>query len=426
MPRDNVLFSDGDLPATLESMRNKAIREAQTLNEHVFNLTAEDTLVEEICARYQLEPAYLHENRLTQVDPRETAVDVTGNFLYASRGDGRSVHAKGYHLQFYLPYEGDSALFNLRGASWSSYEPSARVDASNKRLVFEFDVLPTTDPDTLKRRLQENIESIRKTLVGHARLIERFHKDLPEAVRAEVRARRARLEQMRGFSLQIGVPLERDTRVPSHAPVAVKKRAEVALVRKVGVPGSSVPLRPEPCISEAAYEEVLGIIRHTGRSFEKTPQTYKGLGEEGLRDIILSHLNVAFPGKASAETFLQFGKTDICLMAEEQEAFVAECKVWHGEKGLIEALDQLFDYLTWRESKAALIFFNKSNAGFTQLQATFSAALQQHPLLLRSKPADAGEWRHVFRHPDDPLRELTVHSMLFNVFVPVRRANRKR
>lgn len=426
MARDNTLFSEKDLPGAIENLKQKAILETKTLNEQIFSVTAEDSLVEEICARHRLEPLVIHENRLSCDEPVERAVDVTGNWLYASRDDGQRTFTSGYALTFYLPFEGDADLFRFRGSSWSTCEPSAEVDSSNKRLIFRAEVLPSADAEGLRRKLLDAVKRVCAAVAGQTRLIERYHEELPALVRAEVQARKKRLEQMRGFSLNIGVPLERDVRLPSQAPVAVKKRAEIALVRKVAVPGAATPVRPEPCITDAAYEEILGITRHAGLSFEKTPQTYKGLGEEGLRDIVLSHLNVAFPGKASAETFIQFGKTDICIMSEERRAFVAECKVWHGEKGLGEALDQLFDYLTWRESKAALIFFNKDNAGFTQLQATFAEALRQHPQWLRSKPTDSGEWRHVFRHPDDPLREITVHAMLFNMFVPLRRASKKR
>lgn len=426
MARDNTLFSDTDLPSTLENLKQKALKDVKTLDERTFSITAEDSLVDEICARHRLNPLVVHENRLSCDEPKERAIDVTGNWLYASRDDGQRTFAPGYELKFFLPFEGDPDLFEFRGSSWSTSAPSAEVDSMNKRLVFRAEVLPSADAEGLKRKLLDAVKSVCSTVAGQARLIDRYHAELPTLVRAEIHARRKRLEQMQGFSLKIGIPLERDVRVPSQIPVAVKKRAEIDLVRKVSVPGTVVPVRPEPCIADTAYEEILGITRHAGLSFEKTPQTYKGLGEEGLRDIMLSHLNVAFPGKASAETFVQFGKTDICVMSEERRAFVAECKMWHGEKGLVDALCQLFDYLTWRESKAALIFFNKDNAGFTQLQATFAEALRNHPQWLREKPADSGEWRHVFRHPDDPLREITVHAMLFNMFVPQRRAGKHR
>ena len=51
MARDDTLFCDGDLPATLESKKKKAVQEASTLNEVVFDRSSDDTVVDEICGQ---------------------------------------------------------------------------------------------------------------------------------------------------------------------------------------------------------------------------------------------------------------------------------------------------------------------------------------------------------------------------------------
>jgi hypothetical protein len=120
-------------------------------------------------------------------------------------------------------------------------------------------------------------------------------------------------------------------------------------------------------------------------------------------------------------------KTDIRLEEESRAAFVAECKLWGGEKVLLDALNQLLGYLTWRDSKAALILFNKDVAGFTGIQTTIPSALKAHPNFLREKPpARAGEWRYVFRSTEDEAREVTVHVFAFNLYVAPERAGKKR
>ena len=40
--------------------------------------------------------------------------------------------------------------------------------------------------------------------------------------------------------------------------------------------------------------------------------------------------------------------------------FIAECKIWKGESQIQSSIDQLLGYLTWRQSKAALILFVRS------------------------------------------------------------------
>jgi hypothetical protein len=139
--------------------------------------------------------------------------------------------------------------------------------------------------------------------------------------------------------------------------------------------------KPEPAISNEVYEDILAVIRHAGASFEGAPQTYVPLGEEGLRDNVLSHINVLYEGKATGETFRKYGKSDIRLEEESRSAFVAECKLWGGQKILLEALSQLLGYTTWRDCKAALVLFNKSVAAFSSVQETIAAALPTHPII---------------------------------------------
>jgi hypothetical protein len=80
--------------------------------------------------------------------------------------------------------------------------------------------------------------------------------------------------------------------------------------------------------------------------------------EEHLRDHILMVLDPNFEyGSATGETFNKKGKTDILLRHDSSVAFVAECKFWGGEKVFHKTIDQLLNYLTWRDSKTAVIIF---------------------------------------------------------------------
>ena len=54
-------------------------------------------------------------------------------------------------------------------------------------------------------------------------------------------------------------------------------------------------------------------------------------------------------------------KPDVILIREENKnVFIAECKFWHGQKAFGDAVDQMLGYLTWRDSKCALLIFNKT------------------------------------------------------------------
>jgi len=133
----------------------------------------------------------------------------------------------------------------------------------------------------------------------------------------------------------------------------------------------------------------------------------------------LAHLNGYYKGSATGETFRQSGKTDIRIEAESRVAFVAECKVWKGSQTISESVDQLLSYLSWRDCKTAILVFNKSVGGFSDLLAKTLPEIQRHPRLMRVSDVPCeGEWRAIFRSRDDDARLVHVHVFLFNLFVP--------
>ena len=78
-----------------------------------------------------------------------------------------------------------------------------------------------------------------------------------------------------------------------------------------------------------------------------------------MRDHFIMVLSPHFDS-VTGETFNKAGKTDILIRYEEMNAFVAECKYWRGSKQHSETIDQVLSYLTWRDSKAAILYFVKS------------------------------------------------------------------
>src|SRR6202041_3474783 len=115
----------------------------------------------------------------------------------------------------------------------------------------------------------------------------------------------------------------------------------------------------EPYLEESAYGEILNVLASMSLLIERNPSTFQHTQEEMLRDHFLLQLNGQFEGKATSETFNGAGKTDILLRVNDRNIFIAECKFWNGQKSLTDAIDQLFSYLTWRDSKAALIVFSR-------------------------------------------------------------------
>ncbi len=73
--------------------------------------------------------------------------------------------------------------------------------------------------------------------------------------------------------------------------------------------------------------------------------------------------------------------------------------------------------MTWRDSKASLIVFDKDVAGFTKIQEKIPEVLKQHPGFVRDmKAQNYGEWQMTFRSSEDPDRLVIVHVFLFNLY----------
>ena len=126
-------------------------------------------------------------------------------------------------------------------------------------------------------------------------------------------------------------------------------------------PKMSEPI--EPTLDFKSYNEILKRLNDSGKNLERLPEVYFGRKEEGLRDHFVSILDPNLDlGSVSGETFNKSGKTDILYRYDSSVVFIAECKVWKGKKQLLEAINQLLSYLTWRDSKTSLIIFVKQKA----------------------------------------------------------------
>jgi len=172
---------------------------------------------------------------------------------------------------------------------------------------------------------------------------------------------------------------------------------------------------PEPALDEAIYRQILKIIHDVGKQFERLPSTYSGKKEEDLRDHILLFLEPNFEGSATGETFNYEGKTDILIRYEDKNVFIAECKFWRGEKEFLKAIGQLLRYTSWRDTKTAILLFNRGK-DFSRVLEKIPPGIKSHSCFKRE--LELGEetiLRYLFHQPDDTNRELILTVMAFNV-----------
>ena len=416
----NYLFHEGDLAATLDARLRSVSELVERIPREQFLATSIDTLVENIEGQLFIDPLVLQENQM-QMEHGETKIDVSGRFDYGNF-DGGPMMADGHLLHFFIPFSGEPQLWHMRPNVWSSMIPQGELDERRKVLTLSFKNTSDTAHEWYKRELESSLQLIRQSISAQSSMLSQYHASISRSGRDAVIHRRQQIEKLHGLACAFDIPMVKKPGMPEYKPVGVQKKTVRALPK---VPAAGY--KPEPAISDDLYEGILGNIRHMGATFEGTPQTYLPLGEEGLRDILLASLNGVYQGSATGEAFRKYGKTDIRIEEESRSAFVGECKLWGGEQVLISALEQLLDYLTWRDCKAALIVFNRTVAAFSGVQQTISQVLPQHKFFLRGRETgQVGEWRFVFRSREDEACEVTVHIFCFNLFVAPERAGKKR
>ncbi len=212
-----------------------------------------------------------------------------------------------------------------------------------------------------------------------------------------------------------GVPLKKKDEV-SHAFKVPKPQTRKKIVVKPASTNVAKKKTPEYYLSDDDYVEILKLINDIGKNFETKYLSFKDMDEPQLRDHILLSVDPNFElGSASGETFNKNGKTDICLKYDGSNVFIAECKFWKGEKEYLKAINQLLGYLTWRDSKAAIIMFvsNKEITPISENIESFTAAHPNHIGLI-DKVGD-GWTNYTFHIEGDKNKKLKLAVLLFHI-----------
>ncbi len=417
--RRNYLFADGDLSATLRENLERVSPAIDRISRDQLLATPNADLVDHFVHELGVEPLSLLEEHMGTTEG-ETQVDVSGdpNRFFGDERTG-PFYVPGHRIEISIPYTGDAMLWKLKPSSWKSVFPCGDALPQRGSQLGSLHLKFSTPVDSLNEErlgdiIKRELELIRFYVESAASEVRRHNDELRESIKRAISARRERIQKTEGIASRLGLPVKRNPNAPDVEAIKVARK----LVRPLP-PLKSGSYKPEYGIEDQTYEHILAVIRHEIATFEATPSTYKSLGEEDLRNILLAHLNGHYEGDATGETFRKGGKTDIRIETESRAAFIAECKLWSGTKGLCSAVDQLLGYLTWRDCKTALIIFNKEVKSFSSVIEKCPVELQTNAKYKRVLATEnrTGEWRFCFQSANDELREVTIHVFVADLFV---------
>jgi len=336
------------------------------------------------------------------------------NRLEQSSRSGRSIQRKGTIAKFFVPFEGDPQLFFLKPGRFRFNVTKAQV--KNAELVFEYFAaysLHQTDEEQalrLKKLLEDDLDDVRFHLESMSQDAKQFNETLRSVVPQLIEARKKKLLHDRGIGVALGFPFKPRIGAPQTyvVPTIPKKIPSLPSASKE-------PYMPEPVLDMENYEHILSVIQNMVLVMERSPEAFGEMSEENLRQHFLVQLNGQYEGQATGETFNASGKTDILIRVDGRNIFIAECKFWDGPKSLTKAINQLLDYTSWRDTKTAILIFNR-NQNLSAVLAKIPDIVKEHPNFRREHPTSSETaFRYTFTHRGDPGRELTLTVMVFEV-----------
>ncbi|OJV59123.1 MAG: hypothetical protein BGO38_17810 [Cellulomonas sp. 73-145] len=383
-------YLDGRLQAALVDVEN---HDAERLR---FDQSA---AIDYVVERASLEKIVVDWSSLSRSEPRETTI--------RRREFGETYDVAAQRVDFFVPVSGDAQLLAYRA---STYTLSAGPDVEIARTEITFSMTSQQlDPAQMKSQV-ENLQARVTQAVGRVNEdVEQWLQQLRAHVAQAASQRKQRLDAAADFSGAFDIPVR-------SAPGARQIQVPVArkTVRVVDQAANNAAPTSEPRLADAIYEDVVRTLRAVGNSFERLPRTATKFNEEELRDVLLFILNSNFEGSARGEVFNGAGKTDILIQHQDRNAFIGECKVWHGEKKFAEAIDQLVSYTVWRDTKAALILFIRGGDA-TDVLAKADVKLRSHPQFAGARTSADSDARtdYLLRATDDQARLIHVALLPF-------------
>jgi len=265
--------------------------------------------------------------------------------------------------------------------------------------------------DAVKTEIDREIEDIVAYMACVNRQLNPFTDSIKDYARSLVNTRKDQVLNARNIAASLGYEMVRRSDAP---PTYVTQELQRIIKPVIPQVRGEIKFEPEPTIDETEYRHILDVMSGMALMMERSPRTFTKLREEEIRDHFLLQLNGHYRGNASGETFNGNGKTDILVRERNKNLFVCECKIWTTAAAIAEAVDQLLSYLTWRDTKAALVVFVKRKRFDKPLQAIMETVAAHNAM---KRPEEKGETqqRFVFGKPEDPSREIFLTVMVFHI-----------
>lgn len=402
-------FQKVDLDYIIANKWTEVKQKIDALSNEVIMANSTDILANNIYEEFFIEPVTIYEEDLSKRQIKQGKLRNGINDVFFNNYNNNYVEVDGIIATFVFPFIGDAFLFNCKANTFSlSGYPDIDLGSTSFSITINRslnDMKTDGAKDKLLEEVSQKVTEIKKGISYANNDINVFNSNLKKESQKLIVEKRKKVESFFSIASMLEIPIEKKEYAKTHIPL---KRNIVPIT-------TNYKSENAYCISDKDYLDILATIKHTGSTCERTPSSYKSLKEEDLRNVFLAALNATYSGLATGEAFRNKGKTDICIEMENRAAFVAECKMWTGQKEISSAINQLDGYLTWRDCKTALLFFVRRK-DFLRTLDSVKKTLDEMGNIKSVKNEDKNEFKCLLQSSSNPGQEIQVRIMLFNFF----------
>ncbi|WP_413862181.1 hypothetical protein [Methanobrevibacter sp. UBA417] len=381
------IFSEGNLREYLENLETELKEKVKNETEkYILNINKKE-YIQYLVGTYTLDPIQLHFENKTIIDNQDT-----------------------YNPQYYLkiPVTGDKNLLKQKPNTSRLNPPTGFLKEDNLQITLYNDL---NNKKSLENEIHNTEEYLKFVCENSSQQVNKYNEEVKKNTEIFFEARKKNIINRRNKLAKLKIPIERNEDSNTFAIIPPKTRKKITVKPKA----STKTYEPEPTIDDKTYKEILKTINIAGKTFEKYPSIYIGKDEEDLRDFIFLILVPQYELSITGESFNKTGKTDILFKYENHNVFIAECKIWHGERKYLDGITQLLNYLTWRDSKTALIIFVETNE-ITTILKKISEITKKHQNFVREEKKTTESWfNFIFHLNDDECREIKTGVLVFHL-----------
>ncbi len=405
--RNDYLFCTTDWFSVRDGQEKSLQSEIDGVDGNRLLNTSVDDLCDFFEKNFRIDVPVLAEDKIV-ADQREVQIDVSQDRMRHVRDRSQPFHMSGTCVEVTVPFAGKPATFQIQPSRYTSSPPRGKINSDT--LVLEIAGVEL-DPEKVKAEIDQTLANIGTYLEWLRSDVRGFNEQIRQRARERIHLRRQKLLSDQSLVANLGFPLRERTDPPlTFTAPNVQRRLAPTMP-----PASITPYEPEPALSSEDYEHILSVVENMTLVMERSPSAFTSMGEEALRTHFLVQLNGLYMGQATGETFNYDGKTDILVRTEGKNIFIAECKFWEGPKQLGDTIDQLLGYVSWRDTKTAIIIFNR-NRDFSRVLSAIPDTVKSHPNCKRAvSESGEGRFQYIFGHRDDANREMILTVLAFDV-----------